>query len=435
MLTALTISRYNLTITIDKRSTPHKGTVLEVKRPDTGPVGLKRSLSLPLITFYGLGTILGAGIYVLIGEVAGNAGFYTPIAFLLASLLAAFSAFSYAELSARFPVSAGEAVYAYEAFGLRGLSLAIGLGLVAIGIVSTATLVNGFVGYFQLFFAVPDALIIVVFVIVLGLIAAWGISQAAWVAVVTTLIEIGGLLLVLWAGRNGLAEFPARAGEFIPGAGAGLWAGILAGSFLAFYAYIGFEDMANVVEEVKNPRRNLPAAILLALGIATLLYMLVSVTAVLVVNPADLAQSKAPLALVYETGSRQAPVFISLISLAAVINGSLIQIIMGTRILYGMSQQGWLSPWFARIHPKTQTPLRSTVLVTSVVLIMALWLPLVTLAKTTSFITLMVFAVINISLWTIKGRDPHPEGVPIYPRWLSLAGFVACLSFLILQLG
>lgn len=393
---------------------------------------LRRNLSLPLITFYGLGTILGAGIYVLIGEVAGRAGAWTPLAFLLASLLAAFSAFSYAELSARFPLSAGEAVYVYRAFGRPRLSLLIGLMIIAIGMVSTATLVNGFVGYLGVFVDASPAVVITLLVLGLGATAAWGIRQSAWLALVTTLVELGGLLLIILVGLPHLGTVPDGGVE--SARGMELWLGVLGGAFIAFYAFIGFEDIVNVAEEVREPSRNLPRAVLLSLAVATALYMLVAVVALATARPAELAASEAPLALVYERSTGQAPVFIGLIGMAAVINGALIQIIMATRILYGMGRQGWLPEGFARVHPVTRTPLRATVLITAVVLVLALWLPLVTLAETTSFITLMVFAVVNLSLWRVKRREPLPEGVRGFPAWLPLAGFAACLLFVLFQL-
>ena len=398
------------------------------------PIELKRSLSLPMLTFYGLGTILGAGIYVLIGEVAGLAGLYTPLAFLLASVLAAFTAFSYAELSARYPVSAGEAVYVQRAFGRKEWSRLIGLSIVVIGMISSATLVKGFVGYLHVFVDVPGWLVIVSFTLFLGAVAAWGIQQAAWLALISTFMEIGGLLLVLWAGHDIWGELPARLPELWPPMESVAWMGIAAGAFVAFYAFIGFEDIVNVAEEVKQPRRNLPLAVLLALVIATLLYMAVALTAVLAVPAADLAGSSAPLALIYERSTGQDPVFISLISLSAVINGALIQIIMATRILYGMSRQQWLPQWLGRVHPVTRTPLLATVLVTLIILILALWLPLLTLAETTSFITLLVFAMVNLSLWRVKRREPPPEGIRVYPLWLPVVGALACMAFVLFKL-
>ncbi len=395
---------------------------------------LKRAFNLPLLTFYGLGTILGAGIYVLIGEVAAGAGIYTPLAFLMAAVLAGFSAFSYAELSARFPLSAGEAVYTYRAFGHRGLSVTTGLMIVGIGIVSTATLVNGFVGYFQVFAQVPSWAVITFLVIFLSGLAMWGISESAWVAAVTTLIEVGGLLLILWVGVPQVELWPTVQAVVTPSLDLITLTGILAGAFVAFYAFIGFEDIVNVAEEVQEPARTLPRAVLLALGIATLLYMLIALVAISLLPPHKLAASEAPLSLVYEQATGKAPVFITLISLAAVINGALIQIVMASRVLYGMAAQGWLPEGLSAVNPHTRTPLRSSLLVATVILVLALWLPLLTLAEITSLLTLLIFSLVNLSLWHIKRRDPRPEGLICFPQWLPLTGFVLSFSFALFQL-
>jgi len=398
------------------------------------PITLKRAFTLPLLTFYGLGTILGAGIYVLIGEVAASAGIYTPLAFLLAAVLAAFSAFSYAELSARFPLSAGEAVYTQRAFGQTWLALTVGLMIVTIGLVSTATLVNGFVGYLQVFVQLPPWVIIVLLVFALSGLAMWGITESAWVATITTLVEMGGLLLVLWVGWPVAKLAPALQQLIHPSLDMVALVGVLGGAFVAFYAFIGFEDIVNVAEEVRDPSHTLPRAVLLALGIATLLYMLIALIAVSLLAPTELAASDAPLALVYQQATGRAPLFISLISLAAVINGALIQIVMASRVLYGMASQHWLPDWMASVNPYTRTPLHSTVLITLVILVLALWLPLLTLAKMTSLLTLLVFAIVNLSLWRIKRRDPRPVGIAVFPLWLPVAGFFCSLCFALFQL-
>jgi len=395
---------------------------------------LKRAFSLPLLTFYGLGTILGAGIYVLIGEVAASAGIYTPFAFLLAAALAAFSAFSYAELSARFPLSAGEAVYTQRAFGKTWLALTVGLMIVGIGLVSTATLVNGFVGYLQVFVQLPSWLVIVLLVFALSGLAMWGITESAWAAAITTLVEMGGLLLVLWVGWPVAEMTPALHQLTHPSLDMVTLIGVLGGAFVAFYAFIGFEDIVNVAEEVRDPSRTLPRAILLSLGIATCLYMFIALVAVSLLAPKELANSDAPLALVYQQATGKAPVFISLISLAAVINGALIQIVMASRVLYGMASQNWLPDWLASVNPYTRTPLHSTVLITIVILILALWLPLLTLAKLTSLFTLLVFSLVNLSLLRIKQRDPRPVGIAVFPVWLPIAGFICSLCFALFQL-
>lgn len=395
---------------------------------------LKRALSLPLLTFYGLGTILGAGIYVLIGEVAANAGVHTPLAFVLAALLAGFSAFSYAELSARYPLSAGEAIYTERAFGKTGLAVVVGWMIVTIGMVSTATLVNGFVGYLHVLLPLPGWLIITILVVSLSALAIWGISQSAWVAAVTTLVEMGGLLLVLWVGWP-VADISTALGQMLkPEIDFITLTGIIGGAFIAFYAFIGFEDIVNVAEEVRDPQRTLPRAVLLALGIATLLYMLVSLVAIAVLPAQQLAASEAPLSSVYRQATGEVPVFITLVGLSAVINGALVQIVMASRVIYGMASQGWIPAGLAAVNPATQTPVRSTLAVTAVILVLALWLPLVTLAEITSLITLIVFALVNLSLWRIKRVDPSPAGVRVYPGWLPVAGFIFSSLFALFQL-
>ena len=235
---------------------------------------LKRSLSLPLVTFYGIGTILGAGIYVLVGKVAGFAGMFTPFAFLLALALAGFSAFSYAELSARFPKSAGEAVYVQEGLGWRHLSIIVGVSITFAGTISVATLLHGFVGYMQVYFGVSAEVVIISLGLLIGLIVAWGITESVWIATLMTLVEMGGLVLIIWVARDSFGDLPVRLPEMIPPLEGAAWGGIVMGSFIAFYAFLGFEDIVNVAEEVRDPRRNLTRAIILALVITTLFYLI-----------------------------------------------------------------------------------------------------------------------------------------------------------------
>ena len=394
---------------------------------------LKRGLSLWLLVFYGLGNILGAGIYVLVGKVAGSAGLFAPVAFLVASLVAAFTALSYAELVARYPLSAGEAVYVQEGLGLQALSVLVGLLIVLMGAVSAATIARGFVGYLDVLIEVPDTAAITLLVIILGATAIWGIVESVRIAALVTLVELLGLVLVLMVAGDSLASIPRRVPELIPPMDPAIWQGILFGAFLAFYAFIGFEDMVNVAEEVHNPVRNVPLALLLALGLTTLLYAAVSLTAVLTVAPAQLAVSDAPLATVYAQATGSKPVALSIISIFAVVNGALIQIIMGSRLLYGMSRQGWLPALFGRIWHKTRTPVPATVATAATVLVLALWLPLVTLAKSTNFLVLAVFSLVNLSLLRIKWRNPGPTGLRVLPQWVPAGGVAASLGLLLFQ--
>ncbi|MGD8514140.1 MAG: amino acid permease [Granulosicoccaceae bacterium] len=398
----------------------------------TEKVSLRRSLSLPLITFYGLGTIIGAGIYVLVGKVAGEAGHFTPLAFIVAAILAAFTAFSYAELVSRYPRSAGEAVYILHAFRRPWLAKLVGLLIITVGLVSTATLANGFVGYLDRFIVLPDYVGIAVLIVGLGALAAWGINQSVGFAALLTVVEIAGLVIVCWAARDSVALIPANIDMLWPGVDVLAWQGVLLAAFIAFYAFVGFEDMVNVAEEVKDASRTLPQAIMLALVITTLLYVVVAMTANIGLPRELLVNSEAPLADLYAHASGDRAVLISLIGLLSVMNGILVQIIMATRVLYGMSAQGWLHDWFARVHISTRTPLNATVFIVISVLALALWLPLVTLAKLTSFITMTVFTLISLSLWRVKVREPVFDGFKV-PLWLPVTGVFASMSFLLYQ--
>ena len=394
---------------------------------------LRRSLSLSLITFYGLGTILGAGIYVLVGKVAGVAGMYAPISFALAAVIAGLSAFTYMELCSRHPLAGGAAVYTQRGFGLRWLSMLVGFLIVLSGLVSAATISKGFVGYFRVFVELPDAVIIVTVVVALAMLAAWGIAQSVAAAAVATVIEVGGLILIIAVASASFAALPERLPELIPSFERVAWEGIFLGGFLAFYAFIGFEDMANVAEEVKDPIRNMPRAILLAIAISTFLYLAVSLAAVLAVPMDELTASRAPLALMFEQTTGASPKIMASISLFAVINGALIQIIMAARMLYGMSREGWLPKGIGKVNSRTQTPVFATILVSIGVLALALALPLVTLAKITSFAVLAVFALLGVALARMKRAGPPARDVYTVPAWVPYASTVAAVALLGLQ--
>lgn len=398
-------------------------------------VELRRSLSLPLITFYGLGTILGAGIYVLVGKVAGAAGIYAPVSFALAAVTAGLSAFTYMELCSRYPLSGGAAVYTQKGFGLRWLSILVGFLIVLSGLVSAATISRGFVGYFRVFFEVPEAMIIIGVVIAIALLAAWGIAQSVAATAVATIIEVGGLLLIIGVAYASFGALPERLPELVPPIELVAWQGIFLGSFLAFYAFIGFEDMVNVAEEVKNPERTLPRAILIAIVISTALYLAVSLAAVLVLPLDQLSASEAPLALMFEQATGASPKVMASISLFAVINGALVQIIMAARMLYGMSREGWLPKGIGKLNARTQTPIFATILVSLAVLVLALALPLVTLAKVTSFAVLAVFAIISLALIRLKHAGPPAGNTYTVPAWVPYASLASALALLALQVA
>lgn len=399
---------------------------------------LRRSLGLPLLVFYGTGTILGLGIYVLLGEVAGAAGMLAPLAFVLAAVIATFTGLSYGELSSRIPKSAGEVNYAHEAFGRRWLSSSIGWLIVISALVSTATVVNGYVGYVHEFVEMPRWLVICLITGLLGGIAAWGITQSAVTITVITLVEVLGLFVVIALAADNLAELPARWRELLPGAGdrgPGTEAAMLtAGSFIALFTFIGFEDMVNVAEESRNPERDMPRAIVISLVILTVLYVVVATIAVLGLAPEELAESDAPLADILRRKGEHYPEIISGIGLIAIVNGVLVQLVMGSRVLYGMAEKRMAPRAFRRVHPRTRTPLLATGLVTGAVLVLALSFDLGQLARATNYVLLAVFAVVNLSLWRIKRRDPAPAHGRTWPIAVPIIGFILSVGAFVAQL-
>lgn len=394
---------------------------------------LSRTLNLAQITLYGLGNILGAGVYVLIGKVAGEAGNLAPFSFLLASLIAGITAFSFCELSSRYPVSAGEAVYVKKGFNIPQLSLWIGLLVILTGIVSAATITKGFSGYLSIFIELPDELVIIGVLVLLCGVAISGIAESVSIAAFITILEVSGLLLIIYVTIPAMEQFPERAAEFIPSFELSSWTGIFGGAFLAFYAYVGFEDMVNLAEEVKNPRRIMPIAILTALGVATVIYLLLAVSSLLILSPEQLQISDAPLADIYRAVTNKNPWFISIVSLFAVVNGALIQIIMGSRVCYGMAKQGLVSAVLGQVNPKTQTPVLATLVITAIIIVTALWLPIETLAKTTTYFLLILFCLVNLSLVRIKRKEETPDHVFTVPSVVPITGFTVSFLFLSMQ--
>lgn len=394
--------------------------------------GLNRSLSLPLVTLYGLGNIVGAGIYVLIGKVAGFAGSSTTLAFVLAMITAGVTALSYMELAGRYPVSASVSVYLHRAFGRRRLSTTVGLAMAAGGIASAAALAQGFAGYLNSFVPVPALVASVGLLVTLGAIAVKGIGESATTAAVLTGFEVLGLLLVIWFGRKAFGQVDVeRLLTVDPAVGI---SGVVAGAFLAFYAFIGFEDMVNVAEETRNPSRTMPLAILFALLGSTVLYLLVVVVATTLVSPADLSASQAPLTLVFERSGASNVALLSGIGMIAAMNGVIVQMIMASRILYGLANEGWIHSRFATVHRRFRTPVTATLAVVAAMVIATALLPLVSLAQLTSLLVLAIFTLVNASLLVIKRRGEAHQGYIEVPRVIPYLGVGLCLGTIVFQL-
>ncbi len=398
---------------------------------------LKRSLTLTNAVLYGLGVTIGAGIYVLVGAAAGRAGMHAPLAFVAAAVLMGLTAASFAELVGRMPVAAGEAAYVREAFQSDRLGTLVGLLVIALSVLSAAAISVGSAGYVGVFLALPEAVLIAGVVLAMAGVAAWGIKESVVFAGVMTVIEIGGLILLIAAGVGANSEIVTRLPEMAPPLGDTMAiAGIAGAGLLAVFAFIGFESIVNIAEEVREPKRTLPLAIFLTLAITTVLYMLVVWVAVVAVPPAELAASRAPLAIVFERLTGASPRTMSMIAIIATLNGIIVQVILSARVLYGLATQGSLPAWLKEVSPVTRTPLNATLLTALAVLLFALLLPLERLADWTSRITLVLFALVNLALARIKARESAaPENTYIVPHWVPWAGCVSCMALVAIDVA
>lgn len=393
---------------------------------------LRRVLGTPLLVFYGLGVIIGAGIYVLVGTVIGAAGAAAPWAFVLAGVLAGLTGLSYAELAVRFPEAAGAAAYVKEAFGSDRLSQLTGLAVAAVVVVSTASIARGSIGYVQVFLPLPGAAIAGGIVLLFTAVACLGVRESVGMAATMTVIEVGGLLLVLAAGWQLLGDATVRLDELVP-ADLAAWAGLASGAFLAFFAFIGFENLANMAEEARDPERSLPRAILASLGISAALYAAVTAVAILAVPAAELAASPAPLLLMARHAAWFSPEIFSAIAIVAVANGVLIEIVMLGRLLYGMARRGLLLRALAAVASRQRTPVRATILGGAVIFALTVTLPFVSLVVVSSTITLLVFAVVNVALWRLQTLQPRSSGFRV-PRAIPPVAAVANLALAAAQL-
>jgi amino acid transporter len=398
---------------------------------------LARSLTLTHAVLYGVGVTIGAGIYVLVGIAAGRSGMHAPLAFLVAAIAMGLTAASFAELGTRMPVSASEAAYVETAFRRKWLSLAMGLLVVATATVSAATISSGSAGYIGVFVGLPPLVIIVGVVLLMGAVASLATAQSVTVAGIMTLVEVGGLVVIIGAGLSNGSTMVVRLPELVPSpTDVSAWVAVGGTTLIAVFAFVGFEHIVNVAEELKQPNRTLPRALFLTLGITALLYMLVVWTAVTAVPPAQLARSQAPLALVFERLTGQPLMFMSVIAVVATLNGVVVHMIMSARVLYGLSSQGNLPRQLARVSPVTRTPLVATAVAVSVILILSVGVPLEGLAEWAARGTLVIFAGVNVALIRIKGRgDPVPAGAFNCPIWVAHAGLITALLLLLFDLA
>jgi len=395
---------------------------------DAGGSGeLNREMGFWGLVFYGSGTILGAGIFVVVGEVVGEAGALSPLAYLLAGLVAVTTALSFAEVGARIPTAAGAIDYVEKGFESRRLGSLAGWILTVANIVSGATITTGFVAYLGSFVSVPDWLATAGLVALLGIIAIAGMKQSAMFMTLTTLVGMATLVFILYVTRGSLLAAPSQITETMTGFDATAMTGLFAGAFLAIYSFIGFGDMAQTAEELRAVKRNLPRAIIVSIGIVFFFYLAISAALVGDGNFEEIAAAQAPLVVVVERqGWPGLPVAIA--SLFVIVNGGLTQIIAAARLILdlGRDRRG-LPAYFGHVNSRTDTPVRATLVTLAIVLVLALFVPLKGLASATSLAILIIFAGVNAALFALKRRS-QPDDVPDMWIGVPVLGTLFCLG-------
>ena len=366
---------------------------------------LKRHMGLFQLTMYGVGLILGAGIYVLIGEAAGFAGDAVWIAMILGSIVALFAGFSYAELSSVFPKAAAEYVFIKNAFKNNFFAFLIGWLTAITSIITAATVALGFGGYFAEFVDIPIIISAMGLLVILSIVNFIGIRESAWTNTIFTIIEASGLILIIVIGFTFSSPEPVNYTESPSG-----FTGIVLAFVLIFFAFIGFEDMANVAEEVKKPKKTLPRAIILSVIIAGILYILVSLAVVRVVNWEELSNSAAPIALVAQRGlGSEAHILLSAIALFAITNTVLITLVAGSRIFYGMAREKVFPSILEKIHFKTKTPWIAVIVIMITSIAFTFVGDIVIVANITVFAIVITFAAINLAVIVLRYTEPDIE--------------------------
>ncbi len=386
--------------------------VLSVQRQVTDVPQLARTIGLVEASVYGIGLILGAGIYAIIGEAVAETGSSVVVALLLAAGVATLTGLSYAELAARYPKGEGEYLYVWRAFGWKRLAELTALLRVATGVIATAAVALAFGQYLAPFVSVPTVPVAGGLVVAMSLVNFWGIETSARLNIVFTAIEVAGLVMIIVIGLGTWQTVAVTATTN------GL-TGVVNATFLLFFAYTGFEALVNITEEMETPATTVPRAIGIALVSSTVVYGLVGLSALGVVDASTLGASPAPLATVAQIGwGETAFIGVSVIALFATANTVLILLVSTSRIVYGVSKAEYNSfpARFAQIHPTRQTPVVAIVLVGVVALPFVLVGDLGAVAGLANVALLTVFGLVNLSLLKLRydgGASTDTYRVPL----------------------
>lgn len=394
---------------------------------------LKRKLTLVQVVLYGLGVTIGAGIYALVGSTISLAGVYAPVAFVVAAVIMIFPAACFAELTGRYPVAAAEARFVREGFDSRGLFVLVGLAVTLIGIVSAAAIAHGAVSYLSRVIDLPPEMLLSLVICGSAIVASLGVQSSVGIASALTVVEIGGLLLIIGGGFWAERDIFDQAAQAMPATvSASVWIGVMSASLLAFFAFIGFENIDSIAEETLNPQKTLARGIFLTLLITTLLYLGVVLTVLATNDLTEIASHPSPLALTFVRNTGLSEIVLVAIASVATLNGVIVQILMSGRVVFGMARDCELPGGLAHLSVRTATPVRATTACAAATWAFALVFPIIRLAEFTSGITLAVFALVCLALARIRARrTPAPEGTFLVYRWVPITGALACLGLLL----
>ena len=373
-------------------------------------VHLTRNLGLFEVTLSGIGIILGAGIYALLGEAAGLAGNAVWISFALSALIAVLTGLSYAELASMFPKASAEYEYTSQAFG-RFPAFIIGWMIIFSGVIGAATVALGFAGYFGVLSGLPLVPSALLLIALLSAVVFVGIKQSARVAIIFTAIEALGLVFIIilgipYLGSVNYLEMPSSG-----------FSGVFQAAALIFFAFIGFEEMVKLSEEVKDPEKNIPRGLILAISASIVLYIMVALSAVSVLGWERLSQSSAPFAnIAFAALGTNASTIISVMALFATTNTVLLMLLASSRIIYGMAKSGSLPKILATVHPKNHTPWVATLLTMALAMTFVFLEDITFVANVNNFTVFVTFIVINAALVMLRYHKPElsrPFHVPL----------------------
>lgn len=394
-------------------------------------VDLKRSLSLWQLTVMSVGIILGAGIYVILGEAAGLSGNCIWLSFIIAAVVATLTAFSYAELSSRFPKAGAEYVYVENSFGNKAAWLIAWL-LLAGSVIGGATVAMGFAQYFSAIFHTPIIAIALIMLVIIVIILIIGVQQTAKITILFTAIEIAGLVIIIFIGIPYIGSvnyFEAAQGL----------KGVIEAGVLIFFGYLGFEGIARLAEETKNPEKNIPKAIMYSMIITTVFYILVGISAVSVIPWKELSTAQAPLALVAQrVFGEQSFLLLSVIALFSTFNTALMMLLTGSRLIYGIAQQEAIPKVFTVVGKRLHTPWVAIITIVVAAMSFLFLGDLKTIANLTNFTIFSVFIVINASVIYFRYKKPITTGfrVPLHVGRFPVIPFLGVVTsiFMIVNL-